>query len=323
MEWVGGSTAEVSARERFDWFNEVVASALAPVALATENPTAFQAEGAALALGHVQISRYSYSPVRARRTPTLIRRNDPEQYQLGLVTKGSMWLSQHRGESGTLIGDMVLWDTSRPFESGCGPTDPTVEAFVLQIPKSQLPLPADHIDRLLARKISGRTGLGAILAQFLINLGSHGPDCRPQDLDGLGTIAVELTSACLAQQLGELPDMSSASHSRTLLRQINTFIESNLADPELTPRAIADRHHISLRTLYLLFQDQPESVAASIRRRRLEHCHADLTNPRLRDQPIHTIAARWGFTQPAAFSRAFRTSYGTTPREHRSQATGH
>lgn len=69
-----------------------------------------------------------------------------------------------------------------------------------------------------------------------------------------------------------------------------------------------------------MFQDRGEGVAATIRRRRLEHCHADLARPELLDRPIHAIAARWGFGSAAVFSRAFREAYGTSPTERRARA---
>ncbi|ADI03680.1 AraC family transcriptional regulator [Streptomyces bingchenggensis BCW-1] len=72
--------------------------------------------------------------------------------------------------------------------------------------------------------------------------------------------------------------------------------------------------------LHTLFRRQEETVAASIRRRRLERCHADLTDPRLRRRSISAIAARWGFVRPADFSRAFRAAYGVAPRELRQAA---
>ncbi|MFJ8387725.1 helix-turn-helix domain-containing protein [Streptomyces sp. NPDC094438] len=162
--------------------------------------------------------------------------------------------------------------------------------------------------------------MGAILAQFLVALAGNGPDCRPQELDGLGNMAVELVASCLAQRLGAVREVPAQIRAHTLLRQINAFIEHNLCDPELTPDAIADRHHISLRSLYTLFQDQEESVAALIRRRRLEQCRIDLARPELRDQLVLTIAARWGFTSATAFSRTFRAAYGTTPSDYRHQA---
>ncbi|MEV4998898.1 helix-turn-helix domain-containing protein [Streptomyces niveus] len=63
---------------------------------------------------------------------------------------------------------------------------------------------------------------------------------------------------------------------------------------------------------------QPPS--ASIRRRRLERCHADLANPALRHRTIGETATRWGFRHPADFSRAFRGVYGASPSEVRARA---
>jgi len=68
---------------------------------------------------------------------------------------------------------------------------------------------------------------------------------------------------------------------------------------------------------------EPEGVAATIRRRRLERCRADLARPDLRQQLIQTIAARWGFTSTTAFSRTFRTAYDITPRDYRADALKH
>jgi AraC-like DNA-binding protein len=58
-------------------------------------------------------------------------------------------------------------------------------------------------------------------------------------------------------------------------------------------------------------------VAAWIRQHRLEHCHRDLADPGQRSRPIHAIAAHWGFTDKAHFSRLFRVTYGIPPSEFR------
>jgi AraC-like DNA-binding protein len=51
------------------------------------------------------------------------------------------------------------------------------------------------------------------------------------------------------------------------------------------------------------------TVAALIRQRRLERCHADLAGT---DHTVAAVAARWGFADPAHFSRLFKARYGYT-----------
>ncbi|PWI12850.1 AraC family transcriptional regulator [Streptomyces sp. Act143] len=326
--WHGADSAHVPVTDRFDWFAQTVSSALMPSAFTPQDAAGFQAEGAFLDLGAAQMSRFSFSPLRSWRTPALIRRGDPEQYQLGLVTAGTAWYTQGEGEAQLHAGDMVLWDTSRPYKSGSGLDGSTVNALVLQIPKARMPLPSQQIDRLLARRMTSGTGMGAILAQFLVSLAENGPDCRPLDLGVLANMAVELAVSCLGQHLGAEVHAPADARAQAMWRRIDTFIEQRLGDPGLSPRAIADHHHISLRTLYTLFQRHDalhgegggEGVAAAIRRRRLERCRADLARPQLRHLAVHVIAARWGFTSAATFNRTFRASYGTTPHAYRTEA---
>jgi AraC-like DNA-binding protein len=40
----------------------------------------------------------------------------------------------------------------------------------------------------------------------------------------------------------------------------------------------------------------------------------------LRAEPVSAIAARWGLTSAASFSRAFRVAYGVSPVEYRRSA---
>ncbi|GAA2812681.1 helix-turn-helix domain-containing protein [Kitasatospora aburaviensis] len=159
-----------------------------------------------------------------------------------------------------------------------------------------------------------------IVAGFLRTLVDHGTDCEPAELARTGAVALDLATACLARHLGAVEETRPETRAQAMLQRIDAFIEHNLGDPDLTPRRIADRHNISLRTLYTLFGDRPAGVAGTIRRRRLERCHADLARPGLRDRPVQAIAARWGFANHSTFNRAFREAYGTTPTRHRARA---
>ncbi|MFF3390002.1 helix-turn-helix domain-containing protein [Streptomyces sp. NPDC002669] len=324
--WQGVTAAEVPAHDRLDWFVETVSSALMPSKFTAHKPAAFEAEGAFLEFGSVQLSRFSYSPLRSRRTPALIRRGDPEQYQLGLVTRGSAWYAQGGGEAELHGGDMLVWDTSLPYESGSGLDGKDVEVLVLHMPKEHKLLGSQQVWPLLGRCLDSRTGIGAVLSQFLLSVAANGSHCGPQELSSLGHVAMELATSCLVQQSGAEAELPELARAHVLLRQIYAYIGQNLADPGLSPRAIAERHHISLRSLYTLFRDhaedhgQGEGVAAVIRRHRLERCRADLVSPHMRRHPVHVIAARWGFTNASTFSRSFRAAYGITPQDYRFQS---
>lgn len=317
--WSRMSAAAVPAPERLDWFTDVIAQELVPTAIRSERVRDFWAEASVLDLGGVQVSSFEFSSLRSQRTAAHVRRSDPEQYQLGLVTTGAMSLAQNRGESGLFTGDMVLWDTSMPMESDAVPDveGGRIRAIVLSFPRDALPLRGARVEQLLAHRIPGGHGMGAILAQYMKSLAAHAADCGPAELERLGTVAHDLVGACLAGQLGAQDELSPEARTRALLERIEVFVDHNLGDPELTPSAVAARHGISLRRLQQLFRDRGETVAAGIRRRRLERCRADLGNPGLLTSPVHTVARRWGFTNASVFSRTFREAYGTSPTEFR------
>ncbi len=82
----------------------------------------------------------------------------------------------------------------------------------------------------------------------------------------------------------------------------------------LDPARIADAHGISVRHVHRLFHESGDTVAAAIRRERLDRCRADLEDPHQRARSITEIALRWGFNDSAHFSRAFRARFGVSPR---------
>ncbi|MQY24184.1 Transcriptional activator FeaR [Nocardia sp. RB20] len=66
------------------------------------------------------------------------------------------------------------------------------------------------------------------------------------------------------------------------------------------------------RTLHRAFAQLEESVAAYIRRRRLEQARLDLTTSRGRPN-VAEVGARWHFADSSHFIRAFKKQYGETP----------
>jgi AraC-like DNA-binding protein len=84
--------------------------------------------------------------------------------------------------------------------------------------------------------------------------------------------------------------------------------------------AVAAAHHVSVRYLQKLFEDEGATVTGWIRARRLEHCRRDHAAAEFAEVPACSIAARWGLVDAAHFSRLFKAAYGLPPGEYRVRA---
>ncbi len=139
--------------------------------------------------------------------------------------------------------------------------------------------------------------------------------------ESINLVLMDLLTALLALSPEADVCVSPESPQNALLLRIKGFIRQNLGDPGLTPTSVAAAHHISTRYLHRLFQGQDTTVAALIRRQRLERCRHDLADATLAHLPINSVAAYWGFTEPSVFSRTFRAAYGMAPRDYRDART--
>ncbi|MBL1102014.1 helix-turn-helix domain-containing protein [Streptomyces coffeae] len=307
-------TGEVDPAGRFDCWRDLMSKTLCPLDMNSEHAAQFQAEARLLELGPVSVYPTIVEPMSWRRTPRLIQQSDPECYYLTFPITGSLGITQAGREAVHGPREMYVVDTSQPFQCV---TSVALHAVGLEVPRKLVSLRKERADVLLTRRLPGDDGYGILLAQLLEQLANDTGLYGPADGPRLGSIIVDLLSSLLAHTLDRETSLPMETRQRTLVLRIRAFIEDNLDDPELTPRCVADAHHISLSYLHRLFQREEETLAAWIRRRRLERVRCDLTDPALSGIPIYSLATRWGFPGGADFSRIFRRTYGVTPREFR------
>lgn len=67
----------------------------------------------------------------------------------------------------------------------------------------------------------------------------------------------------------------------------------------MTPASISAACYISTRYLHKIFEREGTTVTGWIRMRRLEKISRDPADPRLADQPVGDIGARWGLVNPS------------------------
>ncbi|MFG2115346.1 helix-turn-helix domain-containing protein [Streptomyces sp. NPDC048718] len=309
---------DVPIEERFDSWRTLLGRTHAPVELVSEHQQDLRVVQRTLSLGAVSAWPSSFPPVIFRRTPRLVRESDPEGLHLTLPIKGMLHVSRERDEACHGSDSFNVLSSSRPFEvRSIAAPDGLNTGVGLEVPTALLPFPGRLRDRLTGLHLSAKEGFGALLAQLLTQLAHGSHSYQPADGPRLGTIVVDLLSALFAHALDADGPLASETHQQTLVLRIRAFIQANLHDPALNPSVVAAAHHISTSYLHRLFQHEEETVAAWIRRQRLERARRDLADPAQHAVPIHAVAARWGFRQAADFSRAFRNAVGVPPKEYR------
>ncbi|MEV7287087.1 helix-turn-helix domain-containing protein [Streptomyces sp. NPDC093252] len=261
--------------------------------------------------GKVLVTRITGGPCTVRRPPSLIGSGDPELVKVALYGTGRAGVEQDGRQCLTAPGDLVVYETVRPYELRFW--DP-FDLVVLAIPRSLL---GPHTDPLPSRTASavptdggGRRLAAALLRDTASDLDACAGGGGPHLADAL----VSVVLSALAEQ------RPAARPAEDLADRILTHCLGRLSDPGLTPESVARAHHISVRYLHKLLQRRGISFAAWVRSRRLERIRRDLADPALADRGVPVIAAGWGVLDATHLSRALRAAYGQSAAEIRREA---
>jgi AraC-like DNA-binding protein len=301
-----------SGRENFETLRSYMAEQFVPVSLWTEDIDSFRAGMRSRSLGAVQLSDvWTHNALAASRSRRLITSTDPDYLMVALQLRGMSVMSQGNQQATLRPGDFVLCDTARPYQIS-GTASGHMQTVMFS--REALRLASAQLERLTGRQISGRDGLGALVSQYLISLGQL-PHTGVYASWHMSEATLDLLVGLFSERLESIGANAVGSGKVGLLLRIRAYITHRLGDPQLDVTSIAAAHYISSRSLQKLFEGQ--GVSCWIRSQRLEYCRRDLADPALAEQPVSSIAARWGLVDAARFSRLFKSTYGLSPREYR------
>jgi AraC-like DNA-binding protein len=311
----------VPVADRIDFFREMTTAVWVPMECRPDLDADYRAVFRASGLGPMQVVVMDVMPTTVHRTPQLISQADPDMLKMLLVCGGGASAVAQGGQQARLSpGEFALYNTRRPYEVRCGVDDEPTQLLTFMFPPSLLPLSPGRLRDLAAVRIPATAGVGELTSQFLLQLARNIDSYTPADAARLSTAALEILAARLAHELDNRDWGTPETRRHALLTAVQGFIQQHLGDPELSPAAIAAAHHMSLRSLHQLFHEEGLTVAGWTRRRRLECCRRDLSDPALAARPVAAIAAKWGFSSASDFSRAFRAGHGVPPAEYRRSA---
>jgi AraC-like DNA-binding protein len=308
-------TNDLPAGQRFDFWKAALAQAFAPLEVTDPADGGdFRGRLSGSYFGTARLIDVRADSHTAIRTPRLVATAPVGCYKLGLQLSGSAVLIQDGREATLTPGAFALYDADRPYTLALAGQH---RQLILMFPHELLRLPPSSVARLTAIAMPGdEPGAGRLIPSFLTQVFSVADEAAPNSAVRLAGNVLDLLTTVLAERLERLPG-DAETPGRALLLRMMAFIEEHLADPYLSPQVVADAHHVSLRQVHKLFHAGGSTVASWIRQRRLERCRRDLLDPVVAALPVSAIGARWGYPDPAHFSRLFKSSYGVSPREFR------
>lgn len=310
------STDLVASRDRVAYWADVVCRQLIRAEVCSVDSEAQDFQGALeqTRMGGMDVCRIRASGQRVVRTPAQAKSGDEPVCVIALQVEGSGCVSQNGRLAALKPGDVTLFSNSRPYELRF---DGAFEQRVFILPESVAVGSIGDMDSVAALGLGGMHPGSRLLRAFGDALADASGLPEGQAVQ-LRAGMLETLSAVVSSAIGQSPKVPALK--RYHLARIQTFICDNLADPDLDVESIAAAMKMAPQHVHRLFEGEARTVSATIWHLRLTACRRDLVLPALGHLGVADIACRWGFSDPAHFSRRFRQAFGASPRDWRRAA---
>jgi AraC-like DNA-binding protein len=185
------------------------------------------------------------------------------------------------------------------------------------IPKSYYPATSDA-GQLFGNIVLPRQSVIRPLSSCLTFIANNMMSLSREELTAL----FEACAALLPVAVGHTNDARNEKidipKANYILREILSFVHRHISDISLSPQTAADAFDISIRYVHKLFAANGTTFNSYVNSKRLDLVSIDLLSPTCRNQPISTLAYRWGFNDLSTFNRLFKARFGSTPSQFRS-----
>ena len=316
------TTDGLAARDQYSYWREAVCGIFVGLDCSREGRGAFHSAVLRRTFALEGGSSASFIDVvseaqRAVRSPRQIGRATEACIMLAFQTRGPGRLRHGDDVAELAPGDMVLYDSTRPYEFQF---DRPFRSLVVKVPHARVAPLLPRAAAWQGRPVSGTSPLGRVLGAHLAAVFGAVTEVDPALRAGLLDRTVDLIALAFSGAARDFGGCGTTVQT-ALVARAKRYIEQRLADPALGADAVAAALGVSERYLQRVFHAAGITVGSYIRRRRLERCRDDLADPIRAGERVTEIALRWAFNAMPHFSRAFRAAFGLSPSEYRAAAT--
>jgi AraC family transcriptional regulator, positive regulator of tynA and feaB len=298
------TTDAVEPKRAFDYWRS---TALARVDAAQLAPDLGFAASRRVALSmHGAILHTISNPVGVERTAHHVRADGRDDIAVVVLLQGTGYLEQ--GNNGGLLspGDVAFHTLDQAFAVG---SRDSYEEIRFQVPRAAFLAQVGSPQAFAGRRLRATPLSGLFLGYLRSYVEAVGGLSQAEA--GIATEGILHLLRALADAPGERPDEGLSVDAVRALALAH--IERRLHDPDFGPEALPTALRVSRSRLYAAFTGD-EGVAAKIREARLDRAYRRLVA--LPDGGrVASVMAGCGFTDAAAFSRAFRRRFGMAPRD--------
>jgi AraC-like DNA-binding protein len=280
------------------------------IAFACDDPP--QIDASFINLPGLGFARVSSSAASARRGSCHLTGDD---VALNVGISGTRSIVQWRREAVTLGGGAVLTSAAETAAA----TISAARYMTFRVPLKTMATLVPDLEDCIARPIPAETDALRLLTGYATILRDRAAMATPE----LRRLAVAHLHDLMALTLGATRDVAQAAKLRGARAARFRTVKNDIADHlggELSIADVAARQRLPVRYLQRLFETEGTTFTEFVLAARLARAHALLSDIRLMDRPVGTIAFDVGFGTLSYFNHAFRRRFGVSPSDVRAQA---
>jgi AraC-like DNA-binding protein len=310
------STDDLPERDRWPIWYEVFGRKIVKLQMGVANSRPFRQTIRSRDFDGLTIVHGTTSGLLSRRTRALVSDGN-DDFLFVAILSGHSLCSQVGRELKLDTGEATfLCNAEVGFQDFLDPA----HWLCIRVPRPSLAALVPSPEDCLTRRMPAQTEALRWLTDYALMVAGTHEFATPR-LRGLVATHVQDLLAVVVGGTREAVEIAKGRGMRAArLNAIKASIAENLGRAGLSLEAVAARQGISPRYVRKLLEGEGTSFSEFVLAQRLLRARRILTDPRMADRTIASIAYEVGFGDLSYFNRTFRRHYGASPSEVREEA---